>query len=76
MKKNVRKAFKTEECVIKKKWKVILRGRHGIDEGRDKALKVCNLYSVIVIHCSVFYKRLPLLGYVERETSYIIVFNP
>jgi len=75
VKKNVWKVFKTEECVIKKKWKGILRRRHRIDEERDKTLKVCHLYSVTLIHCSVFYKRLSLLDYVEQETSYIIVFS-
>jgi len=73
--KNVWKGFKTEECVIKKKWKVILRRRHRIDEERDKALEVCHLYSVIVTHCSVFCNRLSLLDYVEHKTSYIIVFS-
>jgi len=75
VKKSVWKEFKTEECVIKKKWKVILRRRHRIDEGRDKALKFCHLYSVILIHCSVFHKKLSLLDFVEHETSYEIVFN-
>jgi len=49
VKKNLWKVFKKEDCVIKKKGKVILRRRHGIDEGRDKALEVCHLYSVILI---------------------------
>jgi hypothetical protein len=57
LKKSVWKEFKKEECVIKRKWKVMLRRRHGIDEGRDKDkdkyLKVCHLYCHTDIHTAV-----------------------
>jgi hypothetical protein len=45
MKKNMWKECKKEKRVIEKKWKIITTRRHGIDEGRDKALEAIYILS-------------------------------